>query len=45
MTRKLIAALALGMIIMTSCTKENTIRPIAPIKGFIGFKKDISTAD
>jgi hypothetical protein len=45
MTRKLIAALILGMILFTSCTKENDVRPVAPLSTFIGFKKDISTAD
>jgi len=39
------AALILSTSVLTSCKKEETARPEAPLKTLMGFKKDISTAD
>lgn len=40
-----LAVLVIGASILTSCKKENDLKPVAPLQTYIGFKKDISTAD
>lgn len=38
-------ALMISTGVLTSCKKEEVVRPEAPIQQLAGFKKDISTAD
>ncbi|WP_164849931.1 hypothetical protein [Mucilaginibacter limnophilus] len=45
MKRIALAVLVIGASILTSCKKENDVKPVAPVQTFIGFKKDISSAD
>ncbi|WP_158534936.1 hypothetical protein [Mucilaginibacter hurinus] len=45
MKRILLAAIIVSTSILTSCKKEDNVKPAVPFQTLIGFKKDISTAD
>ena len=45
MKRIILAVIILGASVLTSCKKENDVKPVAPFQTLMGFKKDISTAD